>query len=148
LFVRSERPSPDDRVIAVSNSLLESLRRLPRIESAVAAAILPVDGNLWVPAIEIQGDSLHPGDSDAAFNVVSPGYFTTLRTPILAGREFDAHDTLESPRVVVVNAAFVRYFFGNASALGRRVKYRNRLYEIVGIAGDAKYEDLRSAAPR
>jgi predicted permease len=147
-YARSTRTYTEQEAVHVSDAVLESLRRMPRADAVAAASVLPIDGNLWVPAIEIQGDSLHPGEADAAFNVVSPGYFSTLRTPLLSGREFDAHDRIGTPRVAVVNAAFVRYFFGDGAAIGRRVTYRNQIYDIVGVVGDVKYEDLRAASPR
>jgi predicted permease len=146
--VRAERPYADNQVNAVTNRIVDALRRMPQVESATAAEVLPVDGNLWVPAIEVQGPSLHPDDSDAAFNVVSTAYFSTMRTRLVAGRDFSDRDTLDASKVAIVNAEFTRYFFGQGSALGRQVKYRDHVYEIVGMVGDTKYEDLRSPSPR
>jgi predicted permease len=85
------------------------------------------------------------------FNVVAPAYFATLGTPLLAGREFDEHDTGSSLQVAIVNERFARRFFGDSPALGRRITMRSLdagatgdvTYEIVGVVRDAKYQNLR-----
>jgi ABC-type antimicrobial peptide transport system permease subunit len=66
-----------------------------------------------------------------------------MGTPLISGREFNDRDTITSPKVAVVNQAFQRHFFGAASALGRHVTSVGITYEIVGVAGDAKYQRLR-----
>src|SRR5260221_210905 len=72
-------------------------------------------------------------------------YFPTLATPLVSGSEFDQRDAATSPKVAIVNEHFARYFFGEGSALGRRVTSVNVAYEIVGVVRDAKYQDLRGA---
>jgi hypothetical protein len=84
---------------------------------------------------------------------VSPGYFDTLGIPILRGRDFTLRDTAASPRVAIVNEAFVRQFAGNADPLGQTLRtgaeprYPSTVYEIVGVIPDTQYNDLRSAPP-
>jgi hypothetical protein len=79
----------------------------------------------------------------------------TLGTPLVAGREFDDHDTDASPKVGIVNESFARYFFGDQPALGRHVRSQSLdaslqegsndvTYEIVGVVRDAKYQNLRA----
>jgi predicted permease len=79
-------------------------------------------------------------------------YFKTFRTRVLSGREFDQRDKADSPRVVVANEAFARYYFAGQSALGKWVAFRgpeqNTHYEIVGVVQDAKYQSLRGDFPR
>jgi serine phosphatase RsbU (regulator of sigma subunit) len=85
----------------------------------------------------------------AWFAYVSPGYFDTLRIPILDGRGFDERDHAKSRRVLLVNDAFVRQHLRTARALGARVRtapegpYPETTYEIVGVVGDTKYNTLR-----
>ena len=84
-------------------------------------------------------------------NGVAPNFFAAMRLPILRGRGFAATDREGAPKVAVVNAAFARREFGNADPIGRRVAFGAPAFadvvEIVGVAADARYTDLRAAAP-
>jgi predicted permease len=74
-----------------------------------------------------------------------PGFFETLRIPLLYGRTFDTRDRPETPRVAVVNASFARRHFGTANALGRRFRLEldvNSWHEVIGVVGDTKTSDL------
>jgi predicted permease len=143
LNVRSTAPYPPGRAPAVVNAIVDRLRRLPDVETASAAQLLPVSGNEWTRAIEFPADSSQPAKANTAFNVITPGYFATMRTAILAGRDFSDRDGPGPPPAVIVNQSFARQFFGEASPLGRRVTTLNVPYEIVGVVGDAVYTDLR-----
>src|SRR5206468_7284540 len=80
---------------------------------------------------------------------VSPGYFDTLRIPILAGRDLRDLDTAASGRVLLVNESFVRGQLGGRNAIGTMLRtvaeagYPETTYEIVGVVGNTKYADLR-----
>ena len=83
----------------------------------------------------------------AAFNIVSPGYFDTLQTKFLAGRDFDDHDKAGSPNVAIVNEAFAKQFAEGVNPLGMKFRVRRQqttwLYEIIGLVRNTKYSDLR-----
>jgi predicted permease len=101
--------------------------------------------NLSVPGYETRaGEELH-----AFFNSVGPGYFNTMQIPLLRGRDFDAHDSANSPRVAVINQAMAAHFFGNSDPVGKHVRFveGNRELEIVGVVANAKYNDIREATP-
>ena len=80
-------------------------------------------------------------------NAVSPRYFETLGTPIVAGRDFSERDGPGRPKVAIVNEAFVRRFFHSGNPIGktfsvaRNVDMRN--LEIVGVVKDSRYSSLR-----
>lgn len=76
-------------------------------------------------------------------NWVSPGYFTTLRTPIYSGRDFSWGDTPASPKVAMINRTMARQYFGTDSPLGARIGSFDETFEVVGVVGDAKYLDVR-----
>ena len=76
--------------------------------------------------------------------MISPGYFTTMATPLLSGREFDERDSASAPKAAIVNESFARRFFGDVQPLGRHVTSVDVVYEIVGIVRDAKYQNLRA----
>jgi predicted permease len=142
--VRANPLAPVERMRLAQLTLLERIKALPGVRSATAAAMLPVGGGLWDRTVRVEGHPSQAGEPEkAAFNAISPNYFATLGTPLRAGREFTERDTNSSPFVAIVNEKFARFFFGNASALGRRVTSVGITYEIVGVAGDTKYQDLR-----
>ena len=147
--VRTSRPYPASRAKAVQGALLERLRAVPGVRSASAAQALPAGGSLWDRTVRVDGYAFRPDESEqVGFNVIAPNYFATLGTPLLSGREFDERDTDTSPKVAIVNESFARYFFGERSALGRRVTSVNVPYEIVGVVRDAKYQNLRDGVIR
>jgi predicted permease len=144
LNVRTSRPYPAPRARAVQDALLDRLRTVPGVRSASAAQALPVGGSLWDRTVQVEGYRFRPDESEqVGFNVIASNYFATLGTPVLSGREFDERDTDTSPKVAIVNEHLARHFFGEGSALGRRVTSVNVTYEIVGVVRDAKYQNLR-----
>jgi predicted permease len=148
VYVRSTGPFPADRAVALVADLVDRLQALPGVQSASAAQVLPISGNDWTRAIELPADAERPGESSTAFNVTTPGYFATLNTRLVSGRDFNARDTAAAPPVAIVNESFARYFFGTTSPVGRRVTSLKVSYEIVGVVSDAMYEDLRKGFRR
>jgi predicted permease len=143
--LRSGRQFPESRAAIVESGLLERLRQLPNVRSASATQMLPVSGSLWDRTVQVEGYAFRPDESESVgFNVISPGYFDTLGTPFIAGRDFSERDTASSPRITIVNESFARYFFHGESPLGRHVTSVRVTYEIVGVVRDAKYQDLRT----
>ena len=143
LSVWSATPYEPPRALAIQLALLEELKRLPGARSVSAAQALPVGGGLWDRSVRVEGHIARSDEPNVAFNVIAPDYFSTLRTPIVSGREFTNRDTATAPRVAVVNESFAKYFFGNGPALGRHITSVGVTYEIVGVVGDMKYQGLR-----
>ena len=83
-------------------------------------------------------------------NGLATNFFATMELPLVLGRAFDDRDDGPSAKVAIVNQAFVRQFFGGDNPVGRAIGislgYGDRV-EIVGVAADAQYTDLRSPAP-
>ncbi len=79
-------------------------------------------------------------------NVAAARYFRAMRTPLIAGREFEWSDTTASGRVVILNQAAARLLFPNGGAIGHEVRADGTTYRVVGIVGDTKYTSLRNAA--
>ncbi len=128
--------------------LLDKVRAAPGVELAATTRIVPMSGSGANDLIEIPGLGSHK-DMIPWFNFVSPGYFRTMGTPLVAGRDFDEHDTLTSPEVVIVNQEFSRKFLGGANPIGREVWIvvgqgePEHHYQIVGLVKNSKYQDLR-----
>ena len=88
---------------------------------------------------------------DAWVNHVGPGFFETMGIPIILGRGIGKGDTATAPKVAVVNQQFVHKYLGSSSPIGRRFGFGDAKsssdFEIVGVAGDAKYSSMRDAVP-
>lgn len=133
--------------LAVYRNLLERLSHQPGVVSAAQVDIVPVSGSGWNSRVRVQGSNAEGKNS--LFNRVSPGYFRTMSTPILTGRDFHDHDTLSAPKIAIVNEAFARQFFGNESPVGKVFYVEGRSgqaddgYEVVGVTRNMKYYELR-----
>jgi predicted permease len=112
----------------------------------------PIQGGVWDSEVLIEGYSAKSSqDVIVNFNQVSPGYFATLGTPFVVGRDFNEHDTQQSPTVAIVNETFVKKYLGAANPLGRTFRVNNNKptapIEIIGVVKDAKYSSLREQVP-
>jgi len=142
----------NERRPAFSAELLSRVRAIPGVDSAATAAIVPLSGNGANHDV-LMGTSDAPKDDaqTAAFNRVSPGFFKTLQTPLLVGRDFDERDVKGSPHVAIVNEEFARKFANGKNPVGMTFRIRSLRtisapHEIVGLVKNAKYADLREDA--
>ncbi|HUJ21713.1 MAG TPA: ABC transporter permease [Bryobacteraceae bacterium] len=131
-----------DRLLTFRSDLLDRLRTIPAVDSAADATIIPASGDGWGSAVWM-GQQKH----DVSLAQITPGYFKTMGTAFRAGRDFDQHDTITSPKVAIVNQAFARQFLGGADPIGRTFRKEGvlgqHIFEIVGLVSDTKYYDLR-----
>ena len=130
--------------------ILERLHALPQVRSATLSAITPTQGAGANRDARVEGYQDKPGELRYLVeNWVGPKYFETFGTPLLRGRDFSFKDQ-GGPRVAIVNQAMARHYFGDGDPLGKHVTFDGDLkpYEIVGVAGDAKYGEAREATPR
>ncbi|HKD62077.1 MAG TPA: ABC transporter permease [Terracidiphilus sp.] len=139
---------PVDGRAAFQRQLLDRIRSIPGVEDAADTNVVPLSGTSWSNAVWIDGhDSTVRQESD--FSTVSPKYFKTLRIPMVAGRDFNDHDTSQSPSVAVVNEAFAKKLGLGANPLGEHF-WREatpsapmQSYLIVGLVRDTKYSGIR-----
>jgi predicted permease len=138
----NERPATFER-------LREAIRSTPGVEAAAVSVVTPVSGSTWNNRITVPGYEGPERDRSALYNRVTPGYFSVMSTPILYGRDIGPGDRLGTPRVLLVNEAFVKKYFRGENALGRSLTIgdpgtpRAVTGEIVGVVADAKYRTLR-----
>ena len=141
----------EERTPQIINSALDELRRIPGVNSVAATTDPELVGDNETSNYSIQG--YKPGEEERMnFEQprITPGYFATLRQPLLAGREFTLADGKDQPKVAVVNLAFAKRFFGSPqNAIGRLIQEGSSdtpKYDItiVGVVGDIKHSDLRT----
>ena len=123
--------------------LLERVRMIPGVEAVSLATGLPPMRPLNADDTDIEGYVKKPGGPDqnvSFYQGVSPGYFEMMRVPIIEGRALEARDGTGAPDAVVINRTMARTFYGNESAIGRRIRRgrNDRWRTIVGIAADVK----------
>ncbi len=87
-------------------------------------------------------------DTIANFDQIGPNYIRAIGGRLVAGRDFDDRDVGTAPQVALVNETFARFYFKNASAVGRHLYIAKSTFEIVGVIGDAKDHDLRADQAR
>jgi predicted permease len=139
---------PAERREIYYRDLLAALRSTPGISGAATADIVPLSGNGWNDAIEFL-DEKRSARMVPWFNRVSSGYFQTVDSPIIAGREFDERDTRTAPHVAVVNQEFCRKFLNGADPIGKQFRLLvgpgepERQFTIVGVVKNSKYRNLR-----
>jgi predicted permease len=147
------RPELSGYTRANARALVERLERelagLPGVTSVATSTIPLLDGFGWsnnVTVERVEGDHDSPSTAD-----VGPGYFRTVGIPLVAGREFTEADGTSAPKVAIVNESFVRAFGLGRDALGRRMGMGAGNVkidiEIVGVAADARYSNLKEQAP-
>jgi putative ABC transport system permease protein len=141
------RLAPDRRQ-PFKHELLDQVRTIPGVDTAAATGIVPLSGNMSNNDIWMDGqDSRQKKTVDRSW--ISPDYFKTMETPLLAGRDFDERDTASSPRVAIVNQSFARAMTHGANPIGMSFHlpvgpHRPEFtIQIVGLVKDTKYHDLR-----
>ena len=136
----------EERRTALYADITSRFAAIPGVASAAQAFIVPVSGSGWNNNIVIDGRKY---TENVNFNEVSAGYFRTMGTPILAGRDFDGRDVPGADKTAIVTQLFVRKFFPDRNPLGQTFQIDEApgrpqpLYRIVGIVKDTKYTDLR-----
>ncbi len=132
---------------ALYRTILERVRAVPGVRSASMTNHLPLAGDTWGTFIAVEGrPAPAPGNEETTiFRYTRPEYFTTMRVPIVEGRDFTDHDDANAPPVVIVNQAIARHFFPGEDPLGKRitlsdVRKHPDWVTIVGVIRDMKQE--------
>ena len=114
--------------------LLEDVCSLPGVLNAATTTNIPLVGGSWEHGVHIGST-----EGTSKFTWVSPGYFGTMRIPLITGRDFNQTDTGASQRVAAVSQTFVRRFLGNTNPIGlilrteQEPNYPSTVYQIVGV---------------
>jgi predicted permease len=131
---------------ALFSHILQRVGQLPGVESAAVVADVPLTQNEDSLGFSIEGVPDPPERKlSVRFNIVGPGYFTTLGIPLTQGRDFADTDADGTPMVIVVNQAMARRFWPKQNPIGRRITTDNKTwYSIIGVAGDVRQMGLRA----
>jgi predicted permease len=135
--------SGNEKVGSFQRKVLETFEQLPGVRSASYSDSMPL-------SIDQSHTTVYPAEKTApqqadwvsvTYYQVSPGFFATMGTRLLAGRDFNWHDDEKSPRVAIVNIAFAKRVLHSENAIGKRFR-QGDLVEVVGEVEEGKYESL------
>jgi predicted permease len=142
---------PPERRPSFKQELVERVRALPGVQSAAFARIVPVSGSSSGNTVWPEGNRTQ--QLGVAFSSIGSGYFATLRTPMVAGRDFGPTETPQSTPAAIVNETFASRFSDRGGpTVGRRFTREatpsspEKTFEIVGVVKTSKYLDLKEDA--
>jgi predicted permease len=146
-----------DAIWQFERKLIDQLSGVPGVQSVAGLPNFPLERG-WNMTVARSGVA-ESGDGDVEYRSITPGYFETLRIPMLQGRTFTATDTRSAPHVAIINASLAKRFFPDGDALGNALdmgRYKSQWFteedkgpvEIVGIAADVREIGLDRAPKR
>ena len=132
---------------------IEDLATMPVVESVAAVGQRPLKGPIGLDASwEFEGQTPDAAKKNPWFNLepITPTYFTTIGTHVIAGREFDDRDRMTTEPVVIVNDKLARYAWPGQSAVGKRIRAagldlgrrRSTWWTVVGVVSDIRYREI------
>ena len=130
--------------------LIGKISSLPGVQSASAGWPLPMSNNNSRVSLGIEGRPTAKGDEPSeSIAVVMPGYFETMRIPLVAGRTFGEQDGTKGAPTIIINQAFARKYFPGENPLGRHIRievgdgvFDHPMREVVGVVGNIKLKGL------
>jgi putative ABC transport system permease protein len=146
-FSMDKQPLKGEPLIEFYRQLGDGLRRQPAVVNVSFARMVPFTHYVWDEDMSVGAGKIE----NVYHNSIGPDYFKTMGIPIFAGRDFGWNDTASTDLKIILNQAAVKLLFPDGNPLGKFVirhdGKKTTQFEVVGVVGDAKYEDLRSPAP-
>ncbi len=147
-------PQKGNAKLDLYQRMVDRLDEMPGIDSAAVTWTTPMTGfQATADFVAVSGGANPPEDSHMAYNAVGPGYFRTMKTHILEGREFEKNE--RALNVCILNRSAANYLFPHQEALDSYVRSNDTKAfpepvscRVVGIAEDAKFASLREPPPR
>jgi putative ABC transport system permease protein len=143
-----------ERQRAFHRDVLDKIKALPGVESAAFTISLPIEGSEWgsVFVVEHQPVLERSQIPTAAFNPISPEYFSTMGIRLLQGRLFTDADSDKTTTVAIINDTMARRFWPNENPIGKRVKqgwpeWETPWREVVGVVADVKLNGITESTP-
>ncbi len=130
-----------------TSALLERVGRLPGVQSAALTAFHPLDTGYTQSFAVVGREAEAASWPELPVRHVTPGYFRTLRVPLVRGRLLSESDTSESMPVVLVNEAMAERFFTNQDPVGRQIRFWGANWTVVGVVGNERFHGVAKAPP-
>jgi predicted permease len=142
------------QAIAQDHALIARIASLPGVRAAGAVSRLPLQGSNLGSWLWIDGRNWSAGQQPSVeYRVASPGYFSAMEIPLLAGREFDDHDAANPAGIALINETAARMFWGHESPIGQHIKLgpnpeKQNWITVIGVIGDVHHFGLdKDASP-
>ena len=132
-----------DSAARLWDEVLTEVGALPGVAAVAMGNCSPIGDNCDGTSIQVAGQV---GSSHLGLHMVSPGYFTTLRVPLLRGRVFEPQDRLGTERVAIVNETAARQIWAGADPMRSPIVWGDASIRVVGIVGDMRFEDMEAPA--
>jgi putative ABC transport system permease protein len=143
----------ETRTANLFTRLEDELAAVPGVIGVTDSLVELLGGSNWGNSVSVEGFEVGPDtDTDSRYNEIGPDYFRTFGIPLIAGREFTRADAKGAPKVAIVNEAFAKKFNLGRDVLGKHIGNRGGNNtaldtEIVGLAQNAKYSEVKDAIP-
>ncbi|PYV18888.1 MAG: multidrug ABC transporter substrate-binding protein, partial [Acidobacteria bacterium] len=138
-------------VVHMQENLMNKIEGIPGVSAVALANGVPMDGSNWNDPVFAEDRPYTTGQLPLRrFKFVVPGFFKTMGTPLLAGRDFTWSDIYDKHPVAIVSEKMARDYWNEPSrALGKRVRVSTKddWREVVGVVGDVHDDGLSSEAP-
>jgi putative ABC transport system permease protein len=128
-------------------ALLDDVRRLPGVQAAALAGSHPLDAGFTNSFVVVGREAEGRDWPEIAVRRLTPGYFATLRVPLVRGRLLQERDDTAAPPVALVNEAAAARFFGASDPLGHEIRFWGSARRIVGIVGNERFQGLATPPP-
>jgi putative ABC transport system permease protein len=125
--------------------VLDRLRQAPGVTNASAVSTLPMStvGQAMALPFNLEGQPPPAGEDPLAdVRIVAPGYFETMKIPLLTGRFLDERDAQGAPRTSVINETMARRYFQDRSPIGQIIQNPHGRSEVVGVVADVRNRGL------
>jgi putative ABC transport system permease protein len=146
-FSMDKQPLKGEALMQFYRELGNGLSHQPGVTAASFAMIVPLTHRIWDDEFTPIGGKAQ----DLDLNAVAPDYFEAMRIPMLAGRDVRWTDTRSTGMKIILNRAAANLLLPGREAVGQHLFTHDDKgqvdYEVIGVVGDAKYEDMRSEAP-
>lgn len=141
-----------ERVVRMQEEILDRIKAIPGVSSAAISTVIPMDGGGWHDPVFAEDRTYAEGQLPplSRFKFVSPGFLSTLGTPLIAGRDLTWTDTYNKVPVSLVSENLAREYWSNPSAaLGKRVRVSSKddWREVVGVVADVHDDGVSQKAP-
>jgi len=144
--LQGPRYEGDSTVTRSYQQMIERIRALPGVKGAAAVSNLPVADCCASSTFYPEGKDYPAGGAPEALNnAATPGYFATMRIPMIAGREFGEGDRTGAPNVAIVNRVLAERIWPGENPVGRRFRFGandSTWFTVVGVAHEVKYNKL------
>jgi predicted permease len=135
----------DEKTMEYRNSVIAAIREIPGVEAVGSSKIMPMEERGEPYRFEVVTDSGRiPVSTPSGLTMVSSGYFSALRIPILQGSTFTPYDDQNGRRVVVINEALASSLWPGQSPLGKKLYLGKYAFDVIGVVGNVHNDGLAS----